>query len=68
LSGATLLSQGFAIIQLQPQLGFTGSVKVGVTDRPDFLHCTRLIEGKNITGEQLIKQEHIYSTDGNRSK
>jgi hypothetical protein len=51
LSSVTLLSQGLAIIQrsiqLQPQLGFPGSVKVGVTVLPDFLHCTRLIRKKN---------------------
>ena len=40
---ANRLSQGLAVIQrsiqLQPQLGFPGSVKVGVIVRPEFLHC-----------------------------
>jgi hypothetical protein len=42
---ADRLSQGLAVIQrsiqLQPQLGFPGSVKVGVIVRPEFLHCMR---------------------------
>lgn len=39
---ASRLSQGLAVIQrsiqLQPQLGFPGSVKVGVIVRPEFFH------------------------------
>jgi hypothetical protein len=42
---ADRLSQGLAVIQrsiqLQPQLGFPGSVKVGVIVRSEFLHCMR---------------------------
>lgn len=42
---ADRLSQGLAVIQrsiqLQPQLGFPGSVKVGAIVRPEVLHCMR---------------------------
>jgi hypothetical protein len=59
-AAANRLSHGLAVIQrsiqLQPQLGFPGSVKVGVIVRPEFLHCVR--GEKN--GERM-KQRYMYS-------